>query len=81
LKCSPALPSSSQSAKRKSITFSTPISAGLVVKLGDLKLVEEFAGTDGRLRFETTAEFSQPFGLASLQDVERYYGPHPVCEC
>jgi chromosome segregation and condensation protein ScpB len=26
---------------------------GLVVKLRDLKLVEEFAGTDGRLRFAT----------------------------
>jgi chromosome segregation and condensation protein ScpB len=30
---------------------------GLVVKLRDLKLVEEFAGADGRLRFATTAEF------------------------
>jgi Segregation and condensation complex subunit ScpB len=27
---------------------------GLVVKLRDLKLVEEFAGADGRLRFATT---------------------------
>ena len=34
---------------------------GLVVKLRDLKLVEEFAGADGRLRFATTAEFLQRF--------------------
>jgi len=32
---------------------------GLVVKLRDLKLVEEFAGADGRLRFATTEEFFQ----------------------
>jgi chromosome segregation and condensation protein ScpB len=42
---------------------------GLVVKLRDLKLVEEFAGTDGRLRFATTEEFLQRFGLASLQEL------------
>ena len=30
---------------------------GLVVKLRDLKLVEEFAGTDGRLHFATTETF------------------------
>jgi segregation and condensation protein B len=42
---------------------------GLVVKLRDLKLVEEFAGADGRLRFATTAEFLQRFGLASLQEL------------
>ena len=39
---------------------------GLVVKLRDLKLVEEFAGPDGRLRFATTEAFLQRFGLASL---------------
>jgi chromosome segregation and condensation protein ScpB len=32
---------------------------GLVVKLRDLKLVEEFAGADGRLRFATTGAFLQ----------------------
>jgi len=42
---------------------------GLVVKLRDLKLVEEFAGADGRLRFATTEEFLQRFGLASLQEL------------
>ena len=42
---------------------------GLVVKLRDLKLVEEFAGADGRLRFATTAEFLQRFRLASLQEL------------
>jgi chromosome segregation and condensation protein ScpB len=39
------------------------------VKLRDLKLVEEFAGTDGHLRFATTEEFLQRFGLASLQEL------------
>ena len=42
---------------------------GLVVKLRDLKLVEDFAGADGRLRFATTEEFLQRFGLASLQEL------------
>ena len=34
---------------------------GLVVKMRDLKLVEEFAGSDGRLRFATTEAFLQRF--------------------
>jgi segregation and condensation protein B len=42
---------------------------GLVVKLRDLKLVEEFAGADDHLRFATTAEFLQCFSLASLQEL------------
>jgi segregation and condensation protein B len=42
---------------------------GLVVKLRDLKLVEEFAGGDDRLRFATTEAFLQRFGLASLQEL------------
>jgi chromosome segregation and condensation protein ScpB len=42
---------------------------GLVVKLRDLKIVEEFAGLDGRLRFATTEAFVQRFGLASLGDL------------
>jgi chromosome segregation and condensation protein ScpB len=42
---------------------------GLVVKLRDLKLVEEFAGDDGRLRFATTQAFLQRFRLASLQEL------------
>jgi segregation and condensation protein B len=42
---------------------------GLVVKLRDLKLVEDFAGADGRLRFATTEAFLQRFGLASLQEL------------
>jgi chromosome segregation and condensation protein ScpB len=42
---------------------------GLVVKLRDLNLLEEFAGADGRLRFATTRTFLQRFGLASLQEL------------
>src|ERR1700752_4143326 len=42
---------------------------GLVVKLRDLNLVEEFAGADGRLRFATTEAFLQRFGLASLGEL------------
>ena len=42
---------------------------GLVVKLRDLKLVEEFADADGRLRFATTEAFLQRFGLASLGEL------------
>jgi chromosome segregation and condensation protein ScpB len=42
---------------------------GLVVKLRDLKLVEEFAGADGRLRFATTEVFLQRFGLANLGEL------------
>ena len=41
---------------------------GLVVKLRD-KLVEEFAGADGRLCFVTTQAFLQRFGLVSLQEL------------
>ena len=41
----------------------------LVVTLRDLRLVEEFAGADGRLRFATTQTFLQRFGLASLQEL------------
>jgi hypothetical protein len=33
------------------------------------KLVEEFAGLDGRLRFATTEAFVQRFGLASFGDL------------
>jgi chromosome segregation and condensation protein ScpB len=42
---------------------------GLVVKLRNLKLVQEFAAMDGRLRFATTEAFLQRFGLASLQEL------------
>ena len=42
---------------------------GLVVTLRDLKLVEEFAGNDGRLRFATTKAFLQRFGLTSLSEL------------
>jgi chromosome segregation and condensation protein ScpB len=66
---------------RACIAFKQPISQaeidrffdadkrGLVVKLRDLKLVEEFAGADGRLRFATTEAFLQRFGLASLGEL------------
>jgi len=39
------------------------------VKMRDLKLVEEFTGADGRLRFATTEAFLQRFGLASLGEL------------
>ena len=42
---------------------------GLVVTLRDLRLVEGFPGADGRLRFATTEEFLQRFGLASLPEL------------
>lgn len=42
----------------------------LVVKLRELKLVEEFAGNDGRLRFATTAAFLQRFAIADLQELK-----------
>jgi hypothetical protein len=62
LKCSPASPLGSQSAKRKSIGLFDTDKRGLVVKLRDLKLVEEFAGADGRLRFATTEAFLRASG-------------------
>ena len=42
---------------------------GLVVTLRDLKLVEEFAGSDGRLRLTTTQAFLQRFGLTKLSEL------------
>jgi len=42
---------------------------GLVVKLRDLRLVEEFAGNDGRLRFATTDMFLQRFNLNNLEEL------------
>jgi chromosome segregation and condensation protein ScpB len=42
---------------------------GLVMKLRDLKLMAEFAGSDGRLRFATTEEFLQRFGLANVGEL------------
>jgi chromosome segregation and condensation protein ScpB len=42
---------------------------GLVATLRGLKLIEEFAGADGRLRFATTEVFLQRFGLASLGEL------------
>ena len=52
------------------------------MKLRDLKLVEEFAGADGRLRFATTQAFLQRFGLASLQELTAtsLSRNHPVIE-
>ena len=67
--CSPASRLSSQSAKGKSTWLFDAEKRGLVVKLRDLKLVEEFAGVDGRLRFATTADFLQRFGLASVGEL------------
>ena len=43
---------------------------GLVVKLRDLRLVEEFADANGRLRFATTEAFLHRFGLGSLQELD-----------
>lgn len=42
---------------------------GLVVKLRDLRLVTDFAGDDGRLRFATTVIFLQRFGLENLTEL------------
>ena len=44
---------------------------GMVVKLRDVGLVEEFAGTDGRLRFVTTEEFLLRFGLEDLHELKK----------
>ncbi len=46
---------------------------GLVVKLRDLRLVEEFAGDDGRLQFATTEIFLQRFGLVSLEELTQAF--------
>lgn len=45
----------------------------LVVKLRDLRLVEEFPGDDGRLRFATTEAFLQRFNLADLQELRAVF--------
>jgi hypothetical protein len=42
---------------------------GLVVNLRDFKLVEGFAGADGRPRFATTEVFVQRFRLAIWQEL------------
>ena len=47
----------------------------LVVKLRDLKLVEEFAGVDGRLRFATSEAFLQRF--YNLYFCQRCWAPQP----
>ena len=51
---------------------------GLVVKMRDLKLVEEFAGSDGRLRFATTEAFLQRFGLATELSASFVSLPRPM---
>ena len=64
------------------IAFKQPISQGeidqifddtdkrhLVSVLRQLELVEEFAGSDGRLRFATTGNFLTQFGLVSLEEL------------
>jgi hypothetical protein len=56
-------------AMERKVAPSAADKRGLVVKLRDLKLVEEFAGDDGRLRFATTEAFLQRFGLASLGEL------------
>jgi chromosome segregation and condensation protein ScpB len=43
---------------------------GLVVKLRDLKLVEEFAGADGRLRFATTQTFFTALRARKLAGID-----------
>ncbi|MDB6175881.1 MAG: scpB [Chthoniobacteraceae bacterium] len=42
---------------------------GFVVRLRDLKLVEEFPGPGGRLHFATTAAFLKRFNLQSLDEL------------
>jgi chromosome segregation and condensation protein ScpB len=68
-KCSPASPLSKPISQAEIDQLFDADKRGLVVKLRDLKLVEEFAGADGRLRFATTRTFLQRFGLASLQEL------------
>ena len=43
---------------------------GLVARLRDLKLVEEFPGPGGRLHFATTGAFLKRFNLQSLEDLQ-----------
>ena len=65
------------------IAFKQPISQGeidqvfgdvdkrhLVSVLRQMGMVEEFAGTDGRLRFATTGRFLEKFGMPSLEDLK-----------
>ena len=59
----------SRAAKRKFDQLFDADKRGLVVKLRDLNLLEEFAAGDGRLRFATTRTFLQRFGLARLQEL------------
>ena len=49
---------------------------GLVVKLRDLRLITDFAGDDGRLRFATTGDFLSRFGLASLEALHELASAH-----
>ncbi len=49
---------------------------GLVVKLRDLRLVTDFAGDDGRLRFATTSDFLSRFGLSSLEALHELASAH-----
>ena len=52
---------------------------GLVVKLRDLRLVTDFAGDDGRMRFATTDMFLRRFGLSSLEELQIAIGaPSPL---
>ncbi len=45
---------------------------GLVVRLRELRLVEEFAGTGGRLHFVTTEAFLRRFQLASIAELHSH---------
>jgi hypothetical protein len=58
---------------------------GLVVKLRDLNLVEEFAGSDGRLRFATTEAFLAALRAREFAGIDhglvlRYPGRHRTVE-
>ena len=67
------------------IAFKQPVSQGeidqifgdtdkrsLVATLRKMELVEEFSGPDGRLRFATTGQFLNRFGLDSLDQLQDY---------
>jgi chromosome segregation and condensation protein ScpB len=69
LKCSRASPFRQSISQAEIDRLFDADKRGLVVKLRDLKLVEEFAGADGRLRFATTEAVLQRFWLASLQEL------------
>jgi chromosome segregation and condensation protein ScpB len=50
----------------------------LVVKLRDLRLITDFPGNDGRMRFATTGAFLLRFGLSSLEALHEMNSVKPL---